>query len=90
MHSWKNFGAWMNYEHTQTHKTHHGLDLGETTTFPRITFFVAHHKGYTQMHFSQDSQIGNPTIPKIGILAILDAHNFLCKLSNKMKSKTNF
>jgi len=51
MHSWNIFGAKMNHRHTQIHKIHHGLDLGETTTFPLIIFFVAHHGGCTQMTF---------------------------------------
>jgi hypothetical protein len=49
MHSWSTFGAWTNHGHTQTHKTHHDLNLEEGTTFPLIIFFVLGHKGYTQM-----------------------------------------
>jgi hypothetical protein len=38
-------GAW-------THKTHHGPDSGEATTFPHIVFSVAGRRGYIQMaHF---------------------------------------
>ncbi len=33
--SWNTFGAWMNHGQTRTHR---GLDLGETTTFPLIVF----------------------------------------------------
>jgi hypothetical protein len=31
---------------TLDHKTHHGPDLGETTTFPRIVFFATLRRGY--------------------------------------------
>jgi hypothetical protein len=32
----EHFNARTNHEQTQTHKIHHGLDLGETITFPLI------------------------------------------------------
>jgi len=51
----------MNYGQTQTHKTHHGLDLGEATTFPLIVLFMTGHGAYTQMSFC-------PRTPKLGIL----------------------
>jgi hypothetical protein len=34
---------------TLTHKTHHGPDSGEATTFPHIVFFAARNGGYIQM-----------------------------------------
>jgi hypothetical protein len=34
---------------TWTHKTHHGPDSGEATTFPHIVFSVAGHGGYIRM-----------------------------------------
>jgi hypothetical protein len=43
MHSWSTFGAQTNHEQTHTHKTHHGLDLGEVTTCPLIILFVLGH-----------------------------------------------
>ncbi len=33
----------MNHEQTRIHKIQHSLDLGETTTFPLIVFFVHGH-----------------------------------------------
>jgi hypothetical protein len=36
---------------TQTHKTHHGLDLGEATAFPFIVYFVPFHDAHIQMAF---------------------------------------
>jgi hypothetical protein len=37
--SWSTFGARMNHGHSRTHNIHHGLNLGEATTFPLIIFF---------------------------------------------------
>ncbi len=51
MHSWNIFCEWTNHGHTQTHKTHHNLNLGETTIFPLIVFFIINHEDYTQMSF---------------------------------------
>jgi hypothetical protein len=87
MHSWNTFGAWTSHEHTQIHKTHHGPDLGEATTFPLIIFYVIHRGGYTQMAFFPWLQVGSPEIPKIGTPTILDTHNFLCKPSIEANSK---
>ncbi len=58
--SWSIFGAQTNHRHTQTHKTHHGQNLEEATTFPLIVLSVINHGGYTQMSFC-------PRIPKLGI-----------------------
>jgi hypothetical protein len=49
MHSLDTFGAQTNREQTWTHKTHHGPDLGEATTFPLIVLSVLGHGAYTQM-----------------------------------------
>jgi hypothetical protein len=51
MHSLSTFGARTNHEQTQIHKTHHGPDLGEATTFPLIIFFMLDHRASTQMSF---------------------------------------
>jgi hypothetical protein len=51
MHNWNIFGAQMSHKHTKTHKTHHGLDLEEATTFPLIVLSVPSHGAYTQMSF---------------------------------------
>jgi hypothetical protein len=58
VHSWSIFGAWMSHKQTQNHKTHHGSNLGETTTFPLIVFSVPGHGANTQMSFC-------PEIPKL-------------------------
>jgi hypothetical protein len=61
VHNWSTFGAQTNYGQTQIHETHHGLDLGEATTFPLIVLFMTGHGAYTQMSFC-------PRTPKLGIL----------------------
>jgi hypothetical protein len=79
VHSWSTFSAQTSHMYTRTHKTHHGPNLVETTTFPLIIFFVINHGGCIQMSFFLDSQVGSPEISKIGTLATLEAHNFLFK-----------
>jgi hypothetical protein len=73
--------------HTWIHKIQCGLDLGEATTSSLIVLFVISHGGCIQLSFFQ---IVNPEIPKIGILATLEAHNFLCKPLIKVRFKVNF
>jgi len=41
----------MNHGQTRTHKTHHGLNLEEATTFPLIVYFVPLHEAHIQMAF---------------------------------------
>jgi hypothetical protein len=60
VHNLNIFGARMNHMQTWTHKTHHGSDLKETTTFPLIVFSMHGHEPCTQMSFC-------PKIPKLGI-----------------------
>jgi hypothetical protein len=48
---WSTFATRTNHGQTRTHKTHHGLDLGEATTFRLIVFHVHDHKACTQMFF---------------------------------------
>jgi hypothetical protein len=63
--------------HTRTHKTHHGLDLGEATTFPLIVLFVTSFKGCIQMSFSLEiPKLGVPKLPKLGLLTFWKAITF--------------
>jgi hypothetical protein len=57
MHSWSPFGVKMSHGQTRIHKTHHGPDLGETTTFPLIVYSMPLHEAHIQMTFC-------PGIPK--------------------------
>jgi hypothetical protein len=50
---------------TLDHKTHHGPDSGEATTFPHIVFSATLRRGYIQMAlFSRDSQVGVPKLSR--------------------------
>jgi hypothetical protein len=51
VHNLSTFGAKMNHGQIWTHKTHHGPDLGEATTFPLIVYSVPLHKAHIQMTF---------------------------------------
>jgi hypothetical protein len=57
MRNWSTFGARTNHGHTQIHKIHHGLDLGEATTFPLTIFSMPSHWGCTQMSFCPEIPI---------------------------------
>jgi hypothetical protein len=71
MHSWSIFGAWTSHEQTQIHKTHHGMDLGEATTFPFIIFYMPDHRAYTQMSFCFGTpKLGVSKFPKLGLLRL--------------------
>jgi hypothetical protein len=51
VHSWSTFGAKTSHRQTQTHKTHHGPNLGEAITFPFIVDSVPLHEAHIQMAF---------------------------------------
>jgi hypothetical protein len=51
VHSLNIFGVKTNHGQTRIHKTHHGPDMGETTTFPLILYYVPLHKAHIQMAF---------------------------------------
>jgi hypothetical protein len=75
-------GAKMNHGQTtthKTHKTHHGPDLGEATTFPLMIYYVPLHEAHIPN--------GNPEIPEVRTPATLGPHNFVYRLSIKMRSK---
>jgi hypothetical protein len=62
------FGVRTSRRQHQTHKTHHGSDLGEATTFPLIVFFVAFHGGpHLNGILSWDSQVGVPKFSQLGL-----------------------
>jgi hypothetical protein len=80
MHSLSTFGARMSHGHTWIHKILHDMNFEEATTFPLIVFSMTPMKATSKWRFSRNSQIMSLAIFEIRILAILDAHNFLCKL----------
>jgi len=62
--SWSIFVAQTSHGQTQTHKIHHGPNLGEATTFPLIVYYVLGHGTSTQMSFCFET-------PKLGVLKFL-------------------
>jgi hypothetical protein len=46
VHSLSTFGARTSHEQTWIHKIHHGLNLGEATTFPLIVYFMPLHEAH--------------------------------------------
>jgi hypothetical protein len=87
MHDKNTFGVKTSHGQTRTYKTHHGLDLGEATTFPLIVYFVLGHKTSTQMSFVLGLPSVSPEIPTIGTPATFGAHNFTWRTSIKVRSK---
>ncbi len=83
--SWSTFGAQTSHGQPRIHKTHHGQDLGEATTFPFKVLSMPSHRASTQMSFCLG--LGSPEIPKIGTPAILEAHNFVCRPSIEVRSE---
>ncbi len=68
MHCWITFGARMSHGQTQTHKTHHDLNLGEVTTFPPYSILCASPRGpHPNGILSRDSQMGVPKLPTLGL-----------------------
>ncbi len=51
MHNCSTFSVKMSHGRPWTHKTHHGPDSKEATTFPLIVYFVPSHWTNTQMAF---------------------------------------
>jgi len=88
VHSWNTFSARMSHEQVQIHNTHHGSNLGEATTFPLIIYFVVGHMTNTKCHFVPGLPSGSLEIPTIGSPTNLEAHNFACRPSIGMRSKT--
>jgi hypothetical protein len=48
MHNFRTFGARTRHGQPWTHKIHHDLDLGETTNFPLVVYFVPLHEAHIQ------------------------------------------
>jgi hypothetical protein len=65
---WNTFSAKTSHRQPWTHKTHHGPDSGEATTFPHIVFYASFRGTYIQMVFlSRDSQGGVPKLSRFGL-----------------------
>jgi hypothetical protein len=81
----------MKHEQTWTQKTHHGPNLGETTTFPLIVYYVPFHKfkPTSKWHFVLGLPNESPEIPKVGTPTTLGPHNFVWKPHIEMRSREN-
>jgi len=87
---WNTFGARTSHGQTRTHKTHHGPDLGEATTFPLMYILYLSTRPTSKWHFVPGLPSGNPKIPKIGTLTTLRAHNFVYRPPIDMRFKEKF
>ncbi len=69
---------------TRTHKTHHGPDLGEATTFPLIVYSGPLHGAHIQMAFlSRDSSVGVPKSRQLGLLGLWSPITLRADLGSK-------
>jgi hypothetical protein len=65
-------------------------ELGGSHHLPLYNILCAWPQGqHPNVILSRDSQVGSPEIPKIRTLAILEAHNFVCRLVIEMRYETN-
>jgi len=88
VHNCSTFGARTSHGQTQIHKTHHGPDLGEATTFPLIVYSMLLHKAHIQMVFCPETPKWESQNCKVGTLATLGLNNFVCRPPIEMRSKT--
>jgi hypothetical protein len=87
VHSLNAFGARTSHMQTWIHKTHHNMDLGEATTFPLIVIMCLAMGLASKCHFVLGLPSGSLEIHKVGTLATLGAHNFVCRPPIEMRSK---
>jgi len=80
VHSLSTFGARTSHGQIWTHKTHHGPDLEEATTFPLIVYSMVAREAHIQMDFYLE-------IANIGIPTTLGPLNFACRPLIEMRSK---
>ncbi len=81
----------MSHEQTRNHKTHHGLDLGEATTFPLIVFYVPGHRANTQMSFylGTPSQVRVPKFMKFTLPQLWTPITSFANLQSRWGLKQN-
>jgi hypothetical protein len=70
---------------TRTHKTHHGPNLGEATTFPFIIYFVPSHETSTQMPFCPRTPKWESRNSQSWDSYDFGGPNFLCRPSIELK-----
>jgi hypothetical protein len=90
VHSWSTFHARMSHGQTWIHKIHHGLDLGEATTFSLIILFVPSHKASTQMSFCSKTRNLESQNSLNWVSHNFGFHNVVCRPPIEMRSKEKF
>jgi hypothetical protein len=79
----------MNHERPRTHKTYHGPDLEEATTFPHITLHLSATPS-SKWFFVLGFPNGSPEIAKVETPTTLQDYNFLCEPPIEMRFKAKF
>jgi hypothetical protein len=87
MHNWNIYGAKTSHGQTRTHKTHHGPDLGDFTTFPLILYSMLLHEAHIQMTFCPKILKWESRNCQSGDSHNIGPHTFTCKLQIEMRSK---
>jgi len=87
MHSLSTFGAKTSHMQTRIHKIHHGPNLGEATTFPPYNILFS-TRPTSKWLFVSGFPSESPEIAKFGTLAVSEPHNFVCRPSIEVQSKT--
>ncbi len=88
MHSWNPFGAWTNHEQTWIHKTHHNPNLGKPPPSPLQYILCLATGPAPKCRFVPGLPSESLEILKVGTLATLEAHNFVCRPLIEMKFKS--
>ncbi len=79
VHSLSTFGVKTSHEQLRIHKIHHGLDLGEATTFPFILYYAPLHKNHIQMAFCPGTPKWESRNSHNWVSCDFGAHNFACR-----------
>jgi hypothetical protein len=62
---WSTFGVRTSHGWLWTHKTHHGPNSRETTTFPHIIYSAPLREGYIQMTFCPGTPLPRSELPQL-------------------------
>jgi hypothetical protein len=90
MHNLNTFGARTNHGETWLYKTHHNLDLGETTTFPLIVYSMLGHKTSNQMAFCLEIPQWKSRNSQSLDSRDFGAYNFVCRPLIEMRFEGKF
>ncbi len=81
------FGVRTSQGQPWTHKTHHGLDSGEATTFPHIVYSAPLREAHIQMALCPRTPKGESRNSKVGAPPILRGYNSTLRPSIGMRSE---